>query len=80
MGEQQKGLYEKYIITKTNGKALPPGFYAIVLRIDGGQYVDACRSGALVFAAKVRPYNKQLSDDIYLKVRDLIEAQLEGGN
>ena len=75
MGEQQKGLYEKYIITKTNGKPLAPDFYAIVLRIDGGRYVEACRSAVLTFASKVRPLNKQLSDDIYLKVRDLIEAE-----
>jgi hypothetical protein len=63
-----KGLYNKYIITKTSGKPLDPNFYAMVLRIDGGQYVDACRMGVKAFADAVRPLNPDLALDIDLKL------------
>ena len=66
--KQMKGLWDKYIITKTSGKHLAEGFYAIVLRVDGGQYVDACRAGALAFAEAVRDENKLLADDIQNKI------------
>ena len=69
-----KGLWDKYIISKTSGKPLAPNFYAIVLRIDGGQYVNACRAGALAFAEAVRDENPLLSNDIQHKV---IEYQAE---
>lgn len=63
-----KGLWNKYIISKSSGKPLAEGFYAIVLRVDGGQYVDACRAGALAFAEAVRVENPLLADDIKNKI------------
>ena len=63
-----KGLYQKYNITKTSGKPLDPNFQAIVLRIDGGKYVDACRQGAAAFAKAVRPLNENLALDIELEL------------
>ena len=74
--DNEKGLYQKYIISKANGKPLDPNFYAIVLRIDGGRYVDACRNGALAFAAEVRSLNEQLAHDIYYKVYELIREEV----
>ncbi len=65
-----KGLWNKYIILKTSGKPLDPNFYAIVLRIDGGQYTEACRKGALAFAEAVRNKNPLLSNDIQHKVTE----------
>jgi len=73
---KEKGLYQKYIVTKANGKPLDPNFYAIVLRIDGGRYVDACRDAVLAFAAFVRPENEQLSRDIYAKVIELVKDEV----
>jgi hypothetical protein len=67
-----KGLYNKYIITKTSGKPLEPNFYAMVLRIDGGQYVDACRMGVKAFADAVRPLNPDLALDIELKLLEYV--------
>jgi hypothetical protein len=67
----EKGLYQKYFITKTNGKPLDPFFYAIVLRIDGGRYLDACRVGARAFAEAVREHNSVLADDIQRKLYEL---------
>ena len=70
-----KGLYNKYIITKTSGKPLADGFYAIVLRIDGGQYVEACRAGAVAFSAAVLDENPKLAIDIQRKVTELRSQQ-----
>jgi len=63
-----KGLYDKYIVSKANGHPLADGFYAIVLRIDGGQYVNACRAGAGAFARAVEPLNPELAFDIDMKL------------
>ncbi len=67
-----KGLYNKYIITKTNGKPLANGFYAIVLRIDGGQYVGACRQGVKAFAEAVKNINPELAFDLELKLLETV--------
>ncbi len=72
-----KGLYNKYIITKANGKPLAEGFYAIVLRIDGGQYVDACRMGVKAFAEAVKSYNPDLAFDIEMKLLDYMVKEKE---
>ncbi len=63
-----KGLYQKYIITKKSGKPLDDDFYAIVLRIDGGLYVKACRAGVLAFGEAVKEENPKLYEDITHKV------------
>lgn len=78
--EEEKGLYQKYIVTKASGKPLDPNFYAIVLRLDDGRYVDACRNGALAFASYVRSYNPKLAEDIYLKIYDLIREEARREN
>lgn len=67
----QKGLYQKYIITKTSGKELDPNFYAIVLRIDGGRYLKACRAGVQAFADAVREENPLLADELETKLKEL---------
>ena len=72
-----KGLYQKYNITKTSGKPLDPNFYAIVLRIDGGRYVDACRAGALAFAKAVKPQNFDLAFEIELEIMARIIKERE---
>lgn len=66
-----KGLYQKYIIKKVSGKPLDPGFEAIVLRIDGGRFLNACRAGAAAFAEAVREHNPKLADDIQKRLIDL---------
>lgn len=66
-----KGLYQKYIIQKANGKSLAPNFEAIVLRIDDGRYVYACRAGVAAFAEAVREHNPILADDIQQRLIEL---------
>lgn len=67
----EKGLYQKYIVTKANGHPLDPNFEAIVLRIDGGQYVEECRVGVAAFAEAVRPLNRTLARDIRRRLLEL---------
>ena len=71
-----KGLYGKYIIQKANGKPLAPGFYAIVLRMDGGQYVEACRAGVRAFADAVLDQNPKLAIDIQRKLTGFLEQKI----
>ena len=66
-----RGLYDKYIIQKANGKPLDPNFYAIVLRIDGGRYLNACRAGVAAFGEAIRGENPKLADDIRAKLLEL---------
>ncbi len=68
---EEKGLYQKYIVSKANGKPLDPNFECIVLRIDGGLYINACRAGAAAFAEAVRPINKTLAHDIRKRLSEL---------
>ena len=70
---EEKGLYQKYIVTKTSGKPLDPNFECIVLRIDSGKYVDACRVGIAAFAESVRTLNKTLARDIRRRLLELSE-------
>ncbi|KKM86354.1 hypothetical protein LCGC14_1279780 [marine sediment metagenome] len=66
-----KGLWDKYIITKTSGKPLADGFYAVVLRIDGGRYLKACRAGVQAFADAVQEENPMLARDLNQKLQEL---------
>lgn len=59
-----KGLYNKYIVTKTSGKPIPPEAKFIVLRVDAGQYLHACRVGVAAFAEAVRGDNPILAEDL----------------
>jgi hypothetical protein len=68
---EEKGLYNKYIVTKTSGKPLNPNFECLVLRIDGGQYMNACRVGVAAFAEAVRPLNRTLARDIRRRLLEL---------
>ncbi len=70
----EKGLYNKYIVTKASGKAIPPEAQFIVLRIDSGQYVDACREGAKQFGVKVYQDNPTLAMDIWNRIAELNKA------
>ena len=68
---EMKGLYNKYIVTKTSGKPVPPEAEFIVLRIDAGQYLHACRAGVAAFAEAVREHNPVLANDLQEKLEVL---------
>lgn len=66
-----KGLYNKYIVTKASGKPVPPEAEFIVLRIDAGRYLHACRTGVAAFAEAVREHNPVLADDLQESIKRL---------
>lgn len=74
-----RGLYQKYIVTKASGKPLDPDFEAIVLRIDKGQYLHACRAGVAAFAEAVREHNPQLANDLQVRLSEL-DPDIQTGN
>lgn len=59
-----EGLYNKYNVSKADGSPVDPEAIYIVLRVDKGEYVHACRAGVMAFARAVRPINPQLHDDL----------------
>ena len=59
-----KGFYSKYIVLKADGSPVDPEAQYVVLRIDDGTYVDACRAGVQAFADRVRRENPQLADGL----------------
>lgn len=65
-----------YIISKASGKPLGENFYAIVLRIDSGRYLDACRAGVAAFGEAVRSVNPILAEDIRKKLEELKPERL----
>jgi hypothetical protein len=69
-----KGLYKKYNISKANGSATDPDAIYIVLRIDKGEYVEACRAGVVEFALAVDAMNHQLAQDLVDLVKRLVDS------
>lgn len=66
-----EGLYRKYIIQKASGEPVDPNAIYIVLRIDSGKYLYACRAGVAAFAEAVREHNPILADDIQIELEEL---------
>jgi len=64
MADAQRGLYDKYVVTHRDGSPVDPEAFYLVLRLDKGLYVDACRRAADEFAEIVRDDNPQLADDL----------------
>lgn len=72
-----KGLYQKYTIKKTNGEPIDPKAQYIILRIDSGRYVAACRTGVAAFAKAVEPLNHELSFDLQLELMALVQRDID---
>ena len=64
--EAEAGLYRKYTIRKANGSPVDQNAEYIVLRVDGGEYVEECRHAVAAFAYSMSTKNLVLSRDIYL--------------
>lgn len=72
---EKRGLYNKYNVTKADGTPIDPHAVYIVLRIDDGEYLEACRKGVWAFAQDVMYKNTKLGQDLL----DLLDT-LEGAN
>jgi len=69
-----KGLYNKYYVGKVDGTPVDIEAQYLVLRLDKGEYVDACRSAALTFASWVRDQNPLLADELQAFILKMDEA------
>lgn len=60
MGENQKGILDKYNITKADGSQMPIGGEYFVLRLDNNgsdiKHVQACREAVITYATRVQNY------------------------
>jgi len=65
MGEDRdRGLYEKYHISKVDGTPIDPGATYLVLRLDAGWAVKACRAAAKTFAFELWKIAPKLAQDV----------------
>lgn len=66
--DQNKGLYNKYKIEKTNGEPIDEDAKFFVLRIDLNQndkkHMEACRIALRVYAREVKEHIPKLSKDL----------------
>lgn len=61
------GLFNKYLITRTDGQPLHPEFEGFVLRLDehgDPAHVAACRDAVLAYAMAIQPHMPDLASDI----------------
>lgn len=63
-----KGLYQRYIISKTSGEQVDPEAEYFVLRVDKNgsdpKHIAACRKAILKYAEEIKDHLPQLSEDI----------------
>ena len=71
-----KGLYQKYAVSKADGSAVDPDAIYFVLRLDKGEYVDACRMALDAFAMAIWLENPTLADDC-IALLERLEARKE---
>jgi len=62
------GLYDKYIVTKTDGSKVDPNAVYFVLRLDSD---PQARLAARTYAHAIWPFNHTLSDDILALIERL---------
>lgn len=66
-----KGLYNRYIIQKTNGEPIDKNAEYFVLRLDKGgddpKHIDACRRAIQIYAANIYGHLTELAHDIMVK-------------
>lgn len=66
--DSERGLYNKYIVSKSNREPIDPGAEFFVLRLDDGcndkNHLAACRMAVLNYADYISPYIPQLSEDL----------------
>ena len=66
--ENPDGLYQKYIISKTNGKPIDKNAEYFILRLDSGgndkKHIEACRKAVLAYANEIKEHLPKLSEDL----------------
>ena len=71
--ENPKGLHQKYIVSKANGKPVDPRAEYFVMRLDehgsDPKHIQACRKAVLKYAFEIREHLPQLSNDLFERYR-----------
>jgi len=74
----EKGFYQKYKVEYADGSPIDPRAQYLVLRLDAGEYLSACRAGAAAFAEAVEPQNPKLAQGVRDLLRLLKESVSDG--
>ena len=64
------GLYNKYVVSKSNGNKVDENAEYFVLRLDENgekNHVDACKKAILVYAENIKEFLPKLSEDLIQK-------------
>jgi hypothetical protein len=62
---QEKGLYQKYVVTKADGLPVDPNAVYFVLRLDTKDFYGyASRNAIRLYAKLIKRINPQLASDI----------------
>ncbi len=66
--DNPKGLHQRYIVAKSNGKPVDPKAEYFVLRVDKNgndpKHIDACRKAVLTYAENIRECLPELAQDL----------------
>lgn len=68
--DKDKGLYNKYIITRRDGTPIDRGNEYFVLKLDGYgnfNHIDACRAALMTYADEIESHNPKLAKDLRRK-------------
>ena len=66
--ERKPGLYQKYIIRRTDRKPIDPDNKYFVLKYEGEgdeKHIDACRKALRVYAEEVKDFLPELSEELH---------------
>jgi len=72
----KKGLFQKYILTRTDGKPIDPEDEYFVLKVKGkgnSVRIEACRRAVITYAMNISPFLPQLSTDLLNKYAHPVE-------
>jgi hypothetical protein len=77
---KERGLFNKYRISKTNGKPLHPQSEYFILRLDyygsDTKHIDASRKAVIKYASEIKNHMPELSKDLYYKYSGLMDGQV----
>ena len=67
--ENPRGLYQKYVLARTDGRELDERAEFFILRLDefgrSPEHINACRRAVLTYADAIAPIKPELARDLY---------------
>jgi len=66
--ENPKGLHQRYIVAKSNGKPVDPNAEYFVLRVDlngsDPKHIEVCRKAVITYAENIKEHLPELAQDL----------------